>query len=70
MSTKHPLVGKKLVPANPQRGEVTEEQIKSTLENAVIERMGSWGAFLAAGTNSRWTVYVGSNGLITDVTRT
>lgn len=66
MSIKHPLVGKKLVSVNPQRGEVTQTQIKDTLEGAQIEKPESW--LFVAG-SQRWTVTVDKNNIITDVTR-
>ena len=69
MSTKHPLVGKKLVTANPQRGEVTKKQITDTLEKVVFEQHGSWLATLGAGADQRWTVTVDGTQTITDVRR-
>lgn len=69
MSTKHPLVGKKLVPANPQQGEVTKKQITDTLEKVVFEQVGTWGALLADASSSRWVVSVDGANNITDVRR-
>lgn len=67
MTTKHPLVGKKLVDKNPQRGEVTRQQIHDTLDKVVIEQFGSW---LVSTTDYRWIVHVDAGNNIIDVIRT
>ena len=69
MSTKHPLVGKKVVTTNPQRGEVTKKQITDTLGKVVFEEANSWLAALSDNSNQQWTVTVDGKQTITDVRR-
>ena len=70
MSTNHPLVGKKLVAANPQQGEVTASQITNTLEGAYIEDQATWLVNLDMPTSPRWIVSVDRTRTIVAVTRT
>jgi hypothetical protein len=69
MSTKHPLVGKKVVPSNPQRGEVTKKQITDTLGKVAFVEANSWLAAIAENSNQQWAVTIDAKQIITDVRR-